>query len=149
MASGLVGAKLPNMGLSAIRAGATYFAIVFLIGFALGTVRTLVVAPRVGETAAVLIEAPALLAASWIACGWCVRRFGVPRRAAARLWMGGLAFALLMAAEAGVSVFAFGRTLAEHLAAYATAAGAIGLAAQALFGIIPVVRRSVEQRDSR
>jgi len=42
-----------------------YWAAVFLIGFVLGTLRVLFVAPSVGETAAVLAEMPFMLAASW------------------------------------------------------------------------------------
>ena len=41
-----------------IRSGAVYFAIVFLVGFALGALRTLVMAPRLGDTLAVLLERP-------------------------------------------------------------------------------------------
>ena len=48
-------------------AGAAYFAVVFATGFALGVVRVLVTAPRLGETGAVLLEVPIILAASWFA----------------------------------------------------------------------------------
>ena len=49
----------------ATKAGALYAIIVFVIGFILGTIRVLLVAPRLGETTAVIIEAPIMLAASW------------------------------------------------------------------------------------
>jgi hypothetical protein len=69
---------------SVLKAGAVYFTIVFAVGFLLGTVRVLVLVPRVGETAAVMIELPIILAASWITCRWLIARFSVPARPMAR-----------------------------------------------------------------
>jgi hypothetical protein len=63
----------------ATKAGALYAIIVFVIGFILGTIRVLLVAPRLGETTAVIIEAPIMLAASWFVCRWCVGRLSVRR----------------------------------------------------------------------
>jgi hypothetical protein len=122
------------------RAGAAYFAVVFTCGFVLGTVRVLLVAPRVGETAAVLLETPFMLAISWIACGACVERLRPPAGPLFRLGMGATALAMLLAAELGVSVFIFRRTLAEHLAGYRSPGGAIGLAAQVVFAGLPLAR---------
>src|SRR5260370_35001024 len=59
--------------------GAVYAIIVFLIGFILGTIRVLLLAPRLGETIAVIVEAPVILAASWFVCRWCVDRLDVRR----------------------------------------------------------------------
>ncbi len=126
---------------AAIRAGGVYFAIVFAIGFVLGTVRVLMLAPSLGEGLATLIELPAMLAASWFVCGWCVRRFAVPREPAARATMGAVAFGVLMAVEAALSVLAFGRTPGEHLARYAELGPALGLAAQLVFAAFPLLRR--------
>lgn len=125
----------------AVFAGFAYFAIVFAAGFLLGTIRTLMLAPRVGETAAVLIELPAMLAISWVACGIVLRRLDVPAARAARFVMGALAFALLMAAEAALAA-AFGETPALYLQELQTPAGALGLAGQAAFAVIPLVRRA-------
>ena len=56
-------------------AGILCFAIVFSFAFALGVVRTVVVAPRLGATAAVLIEVPIVVLASWgVARGLLGRR---------------------------------------------------------------------------
>jgi hypothetical protein len=63
----------------ATKAGAFYALIVFLIGFIFGTLRVLLLAPRFGETAAVILETPVMLAASWFVCRWCVGRVDVPR----------------------------------------------------------------------
>lgn len=123
-------------------AGAVYFAIVFAWAFALGVVRTLVVAPRLGEVAAVLIEAPLVLAASWLACRWTVRRLGVGSAVGERLIMGALAFLLLMIVEFTLSVLAFGRPAHAWLEGFATVPGAIGLCAQIAFGFVPLLQRS-------
>lgn len=123
----------------AILAGAAYFAIVFAAGFALGTLRVLAIAPAWGERAAVLLELPVMLAICWGACGFTLRRFDLPARARDRLTMGGTAFALLMAAEICVSLFALERDLAGHLAHYATLSGALGLAGQIAFAGFPLL----------
>ena len=127
------------------RAALAYFALVFAAGFMLGTVRVLVVAPRWGELPAVLVESPLMLLASWLACGWSVRRFGVRGRRAG-LAMGAAAFGLLMAAEFALSWLAFGRSAAEYLRALGEPAGAVGLASQAVFAVLPWVRAGGSNR---
>jgi hypothetical protein len=52
--------------------------------------------------------------------------------------MGGVAFALLMAAELAMSVLLFGRNPSDFVAGYRTMPGAIGLAAQVAFGLMPI-----------
>jgi len=123
-----------------IKAALAYFVTVFGLGFALGTLRVLLIIPRIGETAAVLLELPVMLAASWVAAGWCVKRFAVPARIPARLAMGLLAFALVMAAELALAVLLFGQSPAQHLAAYRHFAGAMGLAAQLGYALFPALR---------
>jgi hypothetical protein len=118
-----------------LAAGAAYFAAVFAAGFVLGVGRTLVLAPWLGETGAVLLELPLILAWSWWVAGRIVRRWPLPGGAA--LASGGLAFALLMAAEAGVSTQLAGRGLADHWALYAEPAHQLGLAGQLLFAALP------------
>jgi hypothetical protein len=103
---------------TALKAAVVYFLIVFAVGAVLGTVRVLVLIPRVGPSAAVLIEAPILLSAAWMICGWLVRRLHVPRAWSARLAMGGAASVLLIAAELSLSVLVLGKTTAEHFEAY-------------------------------
>jgi hypothetical protein len=121
-----------------IRAGALYFAIVFPVGFALGALRTLIIAPRLGETLAVLLEAPVILTVSGFVAAWCVRRLKVPAAPRSRLAMGGVAFALLMVAELGVSLIVFDRSISQYLAGYRSAAGALGLGAQLAFAWAPL-----------
>ena len=101
----------------ATTAGALYAIVVFSIGFILGTIRVLLLAPRLGETTAVIIEAPIMLAVSWFVCRWCVDRLNVRRTVPARSVMGWVAFLLLMSAEVGLGVV-LGRSLADQLAGY-------------------------------
>jgi hypothetical protein len=124
----------------AVRAGAFYALIVFGVGFVLGTVRVVFAAPRLGETIAVILETPLILVASWYVCQWCVEQFQVRRTVPMRSVMGAVAFAVLMAAEFAFAVVAFGRPLGEQLGAYSTAAGGIGLAAQIVFALFPIIQ---------
>jgi hypothetical protein len=123
----------------ATRAGALYAIIVFLIEFILGTIRVLLFAPRLGETAAVIVEVPIMLTASWPVCCWCVQRFDVRRTVPARSLMGVVAFLGLMSAEFGLGAV-LGRSLVDQFAAYGSAAGAIGPAAQVVFARFPVIQ---------
>ncbi len=125
----------------AVGAGALYFALVFALGFVLGTVRTLVLEPQIGLEQATLVELPAMLIASWIACGWVIRQLAVPPRARFRLLMGTVALVLLLLGEVVVSMLLRGRSLAEHLATYGEPARQWGLAAQIAFAAFPVLRR--------
>ena len=125
---------------SALKAGLSYFAIVFAAGFVFGTIRALALAPHLGGTLAVAAELPVMLAVSWIACSWIMARHSVPQKIGARLLMGGVAFALLISAEIILGVVGFGRTVYEFFGAYRTAEGALGLLAQVAFGTFPLIQ---------
>jgi hypothetical protein len=125
--------------LKAVTAGLLYVAIVFAVGFALGTLRTLVVAPRVGEVAAVAIELPFMIGAAWLVCRRLVR--GVSPHIAARAVMGGVAFAVLMGLEFGLATVAFGQVPADFAARLRSPAGLLGLAGQIVFALLPLFVR--------
>lgn len=116
-----------------------YALAVFAAGFVLGTVRVLWLGPMVGELSAVAMELPVMLAISWFAAGAVLRRW--PVAGIDRLAMGTIAFVILMGCEAGLSVI-FGQTLGDFARHLATAPGALGLAGQIGFALIPWVRRS-------
>jgi hypothetical protein len=124
----------------ATKAGALYATIVFLIGFILGRMRILLVAPCLGETTAVILEAPIILTASWFVCRWCVDRLNVRRSVPPRLLIGFVAFLVLMSAEVGLGA-ALGRSVVDQLSIYRSLAGTIGLAAQVIFATFPIWRR--------
>jgi len=125
--------------LVAIIAGALYAAVAFLIGFIFGTLRVMVLVPALSNLTAVLLELPFILLASWFVCRWCVDRLGVCRSAQARVLMSVVAFVVLMVVEFGLGI-TLGRPLIDQLAGFASPAGVIGLTAQVVFGLFPVVQ---------
>ena len=132
--------------LALFAAAFAYFGIVFCLGFSLGVARTAVVAPMIGAVGAVSLEAPLMLAASWVVCGWTTRLFDVDARAAARIAMGAIAFALLMAAEFAIGALLFARDPMTALQGWTTTAGAIGLVSQIGFALMPLMRGRLEAR---
>lgn len=132
--------------MNSMLAGALYFATVFAAGFALGVLRTLLLLPAVGPLIAVLIELPLILGISWLACSRILRHW--PQTDTRAVAMGAFAFALLMLAEAAISLLLLDRTLAEHLAAYAKPEHWLGLAGQIAFAVFPwwQTRRSRKKR---
>jgi uncharacterized membrane protein len=125
---------------NALMAGTIYFLLVFAAGFVFGTFRTLVIAPAVGELPAVILELPLMVAVSWAACGYVLRRIYVPNLTHHRIAMGVFAFFLLVAAEVLVSTQLADRDLADHLALYGTLPVFIGLLGQVAFAMFPLFR---------
>ena len=80
-----------------LKAGVLYFAVVAGAGLLLGTVRVLWLAPRVGVRTAELLESPIMIAISYFAARWIVRRFAVPSDTSKRLGTGAIALALMLA----------------------------------------------------
>lgn len=126
--------------LNALKAAVIYFAVVFAVGFVLGAIRVMIVAPQLGEAIATLIELPLMLIASWFVCTWTVRRFAVSPALGPRLVMGLLAFGLLIAAEMILGTVGFGRTLSEQIQAYCTFGPLLGLMAQIVFAVFPMIQ---------
>jgi hypothetical protein len=121
------------------KAGTAYLALIFSLGFILGTVRVLAVIPRIGEFAATLLELPLILTASWFVSGWLIKRMQIAPHAASRLLMGAVAFGLAMIAEPLLGL-SFGRSLTDQWSALLRPAGLAGLAGQAIFSLMPWIR---------
>jgi hypothetical protein len=141
-----------GQGARVLRAGAVYFALVFAAGFVLGPIRVLWLLPRVGERAAELIEMPVMLVVLVLAARWVVRRFGLGRAWAARLGVGLVAFALLVAAELAVVLRLRGLTVGEYLAGRDLVAGSVYAVMLGVFAVMPWVvgrRRNGSQLGTR
>ena len=129
-------------------AGCVYALSIFAIGFAVGALRVLILAPRLGNTAAVSLETPLMLAVSWKMSAWSARKFGLVTNGNGALLMGAIAFAVLMFAEFGTAVLCFKRTVGEYIAGFWSVPGAIGLVAQICFASFPFLQASSHRTAS-
>ncbi len=121
-----------------LSAGAFYFAVTFVAAFAFGTLRTLVLEPRLGETWAVACEAPFLLAVMIVAARIVVPRVKPSTESAALLGVGAVGLVLQEIAELAL-IYASGETVADHIAYLQTPAGMIYLAMLVVFLLTPLV----------
>ncbi len=124
-------------------AGAAYFTTIFALGFLLGSLRAIALGTwtDIDPTMAVLGELPIILVASWVCCGWVITRYAVLAHRPDRLWVGFVAFGMLMLAETALAFLLMGRSLAEHVASYREPAHALGLAGQIVYAVFPLLRR--------
>lgn len=124
--------------IQAMRAGAAYFLVVFAIAFGLGVVRTLVIAPAVGATIAVMIEVPIIMVVSWFAARRIVTRHALTRPLDKAI-SGLTAFILLMVAELALAHLLTGQTPAQWAASLFVVPGIIGLSGQIVFALMPLL----------
>ena len=124
------------------RLAIAYFASVFSIGFVLGAVRTLWIAPRLGARAAELAEMPVMVAVSFLVARALMRR-GAALGVGGAALVGVTALALLLSAELALVFLARGETLGEYLASRDPVSGSAFALALLLFAAMPaaVVRR--------
>jgi hypothetical protein len=120
--------------MAGVRAGLLYAVALFAIGFALALVRIPLLVPRIGETAAVLIELPLMLLAAWHVGRAIVRRAGLPHNG--RLLMGAVYLPTLLLFELLLGL-ALGGTAVTILSDWFHLPGPLGLAAQALAAFFP------------
>lgn len=123
----------------AIRAGLRYGVEAFALGFALALIRIPLLVPVLGEIAAVLTEIPVMLAAMLLRARAIVRRSRI-RTAMQRMAMGLTGFVLLMVCEWGLALV-LGQGSQAWLDSLATMPGAIGLAGQVMFAMLPLTVR--------
>jgi hypothetical protein len=121
--------------MAVLKAALAYFLLLFALGWVLGPIRELVLVPRFGRAAGLLIEAPVMLVAMVFAARWCVRRFAVPAGFVARAGMGGLALALVLAAELAGTRLVRGLSLAEWAATFQ----GVGMVAALLFFLLALM----------
>ena len=121
---------------AAFVAGVLYFFAVFSFAFAMGVARQIAIAPLVGPSAAVLLEVPVVILASWLIARQLLRSRSLT--VSERAVMGATAFALTMGSEASLAGIIRGQTVADWAATLATPIGIVGLAAQLIFAVIPV-----------
>ncbi len=120
-----------------VPAGLQYFLTVFVVGFVLGTIRTLLLEPRIGSRSAELLEAPFMLAAIVFAARGAVRRNRLCR-SLELIGTGLLAFACLLAMEFSVVLWLRGITFNEYVHSRDPIAGGVYIVLLAAFGLMPL-----------
>ena len=122
-----------------VKAGALYFALVFGVGFVLGTIRTLWIVPRVGERRTELMEMPLMLAVTIVAARWTVLHLSVPMIWSARLEMGCIALVLMLIAEFGFVLWIRGLSIKGYFATRDPVSGAAYYMLLVVFAIMPLL----------
>jgi len=125
----------------AIKAGAVYFLLLYVIGFLLGATRELLLAPRFGVAVATALEALPMLAAIFHFAPLIARRFGIPPKSGGRIVMGLAGLAFLIGAEIAMTRAMRGLSPQEWLAHFGSVEGVIYAALLAAFAVMPWVRR--------
>jgi hypothetical protein len=122
-----------------LKAGALYFAIVFGVGFVMGTIRVFWMVPMFGSRVDELVEIPVLLAVVIITARLIVEKLRVPANTAARAGMGLVALGLLLAAEWMLATGMRGLTIGEYITTRDPVAGGVYLAMLVVVAAMPLV----------
>jgi hypothetical protein len=125
---------------SVLRIATAYAVMVFGAGFVLGSIRVLVVVPRIGARAAELLELPLMIVASFLAAGWVNRQLAAGDPFARRLAVGAIALVVLLAAEAVTGVALRGLSLPDALVNPDPISGPLYYFSLALFAVLPALR---------
>lgn len=120
-----------------LKTGLAYAAMVFGVGFVLGSIRVFLVVPRLGVRWAELLEAPLMVFASFLAARFVIRRFG-PFRRAQCLVIGTLALAFMLLAEAGF-ILVQGFSISGYVASRDPVSGIAYLVSLGVFAAMPLI----------
>jgi hypothetical protein len=132
------------------RLAALYATIVFAMGFVIGTLRVLFFVPAAGELAAVVLEIPIMLALAWFVASRIFPGRGLSREQGVET---GLAsFLLLQLAESLLAGFFGPLSYPDNVLIYwgdLSMPRLVGLAAQILFAIFPLIHILRSRRHDR
>jgi hypothetical protein len=124
----------------------SYFGIVFLTGSVLGVVRTVWLAPWLGERHAELLEMPIMLVVAYVTAGYVINRFRLPGVKSACL-VGVVALVLLLALEFTLVLELRGLSVAEYLQSRDPLSGAAYAFSLLVYGALPGIRKFVRERS--
>jgi len=132
---------------SLIFASLSYFGLVFAVGFLLGVVRVLWLAPAVGERYAELLEMPVMLAVAFFSAGFILDHFELPGVSDA-LVVGIIALLILLALEFTLVLGLRGLSLREYLANRDRVSGSAYVASLVVFAVLPGILKRVRNREA-
>ncbi|WP_167631497.1 hypothetical protein [Mariprofundus ferrooxydans] len=116
--------------------GAVYFSLVFAVGFILGVIRVIWIVPQFGERASELMEAPLMLATTYVAARFVTRRFRA-LLVVDYFYSGVVALLLLLTVEFSVVLGLRGLSISEYLADRDPVAGALYVMMLIIFAVMP------------
>jgi hypothetical protein len=114
-----------------------YFGLVFATGIVLGTLRVVLIVPRLGERAAELLEMPVMLIAVVFAAHWTNQRYPEPAGSGSRLSIGLTALGFMLGAEVTVGLGLRGLSPLESLTDHDPISGAAYHVSLLLFAAMP------------
>ena len=115
----------------------SYVGSVFAVGFLLGTIRVLWLVPKVGIRTAELLEMPVMVAASFLAARWVVRRLPASFSMKSRLALGIASLSILLSVEVGFTTAVRGLSLSEYLETRDPVSSTAYFVALGLFSLMP------------
>jgi hypothetical protein len=122
-----------------VKAGALYFALVFSVGFLLGTIRVLWLAQAVGTRTAELLEMPVMFAVIILSARWVARHFSVPYTASSRLSMGGIALASILLLDFTFVLWIRGLSFSQYIESFDPVAGTVYFVMLGVLAIMPLL----------
>ena len=121
-----------------LKAGATYFGIVFGIGFILGFVRVLWIVPQFGVRTAELAEIPLMFIAIIFTARWLVQHFDL-QCLFERLKVGFIALILLLTLEFSVVLWLQGLTINDYFAKRDPVSSTVYFVMLLIFALMPTL----------
>ena len=131
-----------------VAAAVVYFLIVFGVGFLLGPIRVFWLEPRLGETMAVICEAPFLFVAIVLAARQLPTRLRLKADIRSLAGMGLGALFLQQLADFAVGSFLRGLTPAQQIAHLARPAGLVYVLLLIMFAAMPILANLPRQGRS-
>jgi len=122
-----------------LKTGILYFALVFGVGFVLGSIRVLWAVPHFGARIAELMEMPIMFLVTIVAARWFVRRLTVPYTLFSRLGVGCVALGLLLVAEFTIVLWLRGLSISEYFASRDPVSGTVYYVMLGVFAIMPLL----------
>jgi len=120
-----------------LKAGLTYFGIVFGIGFILGFVRVLWIVPQFGVRTAELAEMPLMFIAIVFTARWLVQHFDL-QGLFERLKVGLIALILLLTLEFSVVLWLQGLTISDYFAKRDPVSSTVYFMMLLVFALMPI-----------
>jgi hypothetical protein len=128
-----------NPSMRTIKAGITYFGLVFGAGFILGSIRVPFLVPRFGERVTELTEMPVMFIVILLSARYITKRSALHTAASVRLSIGFLALGLLLAAEILLAVILQDQPLRQYVASRDPVSGTVYLIMLALCAAMPLI----------